>query len=127
MDPAGGAGGVGVDELDEAAFGVGEAGLHDGDDDLGGGEHGLDLGGGVEDEVVVGGSGDDGGVEDEGLGLLVGDEAGAGEDVGEQGAGVGFVGVAVRVVDVDGDLREGEEVVDLESGEAALEGDVELA
>jgi len=125
VDPAGGAGGVGVDELDEAAFGVGEAGLHDGDDDLGGREHGLGFGGGVEDEVVVGGGGDDGGVEDEGLGLFAGSEAGFGEDVGEQRAGVGFVCVAVRVVHVHGDLREREEVFDLEGGEAALEGDVE--
>ena len=60
MDPAGGFGGVGVDELDEAAGGVGEAGFHDGYDDLAAAEGGFDLGGGVEDEVVVGASGDDG-------------------------------------------------------------------
>ena len=68
------------------------------------GEGGFGFGGGVEDEVVVGAGGDDRGVQDEGFVLVGGGEAGAGEDVGEQGAGVVFVGIAVGVVDVDGDL-----------------------
>ena len=58
VDPAGGFGGVGVDELDDAAFGIGQAGLHDGDDGLAGGEAGFELGAGEEDEVVVGAGGD---------------------------------------------------------------------
>ncbi len=78
MDPAGGAGAVGVDELDEAAGGVGEAGFHDGDNDLAFAEGGFDLGGGVEDEVVVCAGGDDGRVKDEGFGFFAGGEAGAG-------------------------------------------------
>ncbi len=125
VDPAGGLGVGGVDELDDAAFGVGEVVFHDGDDDLAFGEGGLDFGGGVEDEVVVGGGGDDGGVEDEGFILMGGREAGAGEDVGEERAGVLLVSVAMGVVDVEGDLGELEEVFDAEDGGAALEGDGE--
>ena len=125
MDPAGGFGAVGVDELDAAAVGVGEAGFHDGYDDLAAGEGRHDLGGGVEDEVVVGAGGDDAAVEDEGLGFFAGGEAGAGEDVGEQGAGVVFVGFGVGVVDVDGGLGQGEEVFEGEGGDASLKGDVE--
>jgi hypothetical protein len=126
VDPAGGLGAVGVDELDEAAFGVGEGvGLHEGDDDFGVREGGLGFGAGVEDEVVVGAGGDDGGVEDEGFVFVGGGEAGGGEDVGEQGAGVDLVGIAVGVVDVDGDLGHFEEVFHLEGRGAALEGDGE--
>ena len=125
MDPAGGFGGVGVDELDDAAFGVGQVGLHDGDDGLASGEAGFELGAGEEDEVVVGAGGDYCRVKDEGLGFPGAGEAGLGEDIGDEGAGVVFVGVAVRVVDVDGDLRHLDEVFDGEGGGAAFEGDVE--
>jgi len=125
VDPAGGFSGVGVDELDDAAFGVGEAGLHDGDDGLAGGEAGFELGAGEDDEVVVGAGGDYGGMQDEGFGFAGAGEAGFGEDVGDEGAGVLFVGVAVRVVDVDGDLGHLDEVFGSEGGSAAFEGDVE--
>ena len=65
------AGGVRVDELDEAAGGVGEAGFADGDDDLALRKNGLDLGGGVEDEVAVGAGSDHGAVQDLRLGSLL--------------------------------------------------------
>ena len=125
MEPAGGLGAVGVDELDEAAFVVGEIGFHDGYDDFAVAEGGFHLGGGVEDEVVVGAGGDDAGVKDEGFVFMRGREAGLREDVGYEGAGVGFVGVAVGVVDVDGDLGHVEEVFDGKGGEASLEVDGE--
>jgi hypothetical protein len=124
VEPAGGLGVGGVDELDLAAFGVGEVvAFHDGDDDLVFRERGFDFGGGIKDEVVVGAGGDDAGVQDEGFVFVRAGEAGAGEDFGEQGAGVVFVGVAVGVVDVDGNLGHFEEVFDGEDGGVALEGD----
>ena len=64
-------------------------------------------------------------MQDEGFGFAGAGEAGFGENVGDEWAGVLFVGVAVRVVDVDGDLRHLDEVFDGEGGGAAFEGDVE--
>jgi len=72
---------------------------------------------------VVRAGGDDAGVQDEGFVFVGGGEAGFGEDVRDKWAGVGFVGVSVRVVDVDGDLWEGDEVFDGDDGDAALEVD----
>ena len=69
--------------------------------------------------------GDDSGVEDELLVFVGGGEAGLGEDVGNEGAGVGFVGVAVGVADFDGDLGHVEEVFYGEGRGFALEGNVE--
>jgi len=123
VEPAGGLGPVGVNELDHAAFGVGEAGFHDGYDDFAVAEGGFHLGAGVEDVVVVRAGGDDAGVQDEGFVFVRGREAGFGKDVRDERAGVGFVGVAVRVVDVDRDLREGDEVFDGDDGDAALKVD----
>ena len=112
MDPAGRLCAVGVDELDFAAFGVGGSGFADGDDDLAVGEGGFHFRGGVDDRVVVGGESDDVGVEDDGFILMRGRKAGEGEDVRDEWAGVILIGVAVRVVDMHGDLRELGEVSD---------------
>jgi hypothetical protein len=125
VDPAGGFGVGGVDELDETAVLVGEAGLHDRDDDLAGREGGLNFGAGVEDEVMVGACGTDRGVQDEGVGFGVGDEAGLGEDFGEKRAGVGFFGVGVAIADVDGGHGHVGQVGEGEVDGAALEGDGE--
>jgi hypothetical protein len=67
VEPAGGLGVGGVDDLDDAAFGVGETGFHDGYDDLAFAEGGFDFCAGVDNEVLVGAGGDDGAVEDEGF------------------------------------------------------------
>ena len=80
MDPAGGLGAVGVDELDVAAFGVRSAGFRDGDDDLAVGEGGFHFGSGVDDGVMVGGRRDNVGVEDDGFVFMCGREAGERED-----------------------------------------------
>jgi len=113
VDPAGGAGAVGVDELNAAAFVVGDlAGFADGDDDLAVGEGWLHFCGGVDDGVMVGGESYDVGVKDDGFILMRGREAGESKDVGDERTGVILIGITVRVVDMHGDLGKLGEVVD---------------
>ena len=63
-------------------------------------------------------------MQDEGLGFAGACEAGFGEDVGNQRAGVGSIFLRVGVVDVDGNLRHVEKVFNGEGDGAAFEGHV---
>jgi hypothetical protein len=83
VDPAGGLGVSGVDELD-AAVGDRQTGLHHGNDDFAGGEHRFHFGGGVEDIIFVGAGGDESAVQDGGVIFVGGSETGAGENVGDE-------------------------------------------
>ena len=125
MQPPRGLGIHAVDHLDQPAFGIRQPRLHHGDDHLAGREAGLHLGHRVKDEVVVGTGGDQAGVQDQRLALLGCGQAGAGEHVREQRTGVAIIRVAVRVVDLQRDLRKLQQVLDRERRDAALEGDID--
>jgi len=110
VDPAGGFDVEVVDELELAGGGEGLAGAGDGDDDAGLVQAGDDFGEGVEDPVFVGAGGDEVLVEHGVLGFFGEHDAGFGEDVGEQGAAVGFALLGMHIVDGEGLLWERFEV-----------------